>query len=307
MRIIILGANGQIGKIIFDATRKNFPGATILGCVRAKHLHFEGVDGNRQQHSVIFDPFQNDWSALGKPDWIINCIGAIDETGMNFERVHLQPLFHFEDQFESLGKPKLIQVSALEAKPDSPSAFLRTKSLAEKTALHFPGSYVIRPSIVCTPGTMMVQRLRGLKKLSRIFGGKMFFPEQALQTEIQPVSPDDLAALIIQLIKKGSSERIIDLTGAEKFSMNELLQMAEIKPVSIRKTYADLFFKIFRPFLKRLISPEQYRLLGLSNTGEHSLAEEIIGRKMRSTKAYWEKELGAEKTERKNSAVLIAG
>lgn len=291
MRIVILGASGQLGRIIFNSLRKKFPQAEICATVRPKHLHFEGVAGDHQQRSVVFDPMQSDWSSLGKTDCIINCIGVIDESEISFEEVHLLPLLHLKNQFEKLGRPKLIQISALGARPDSPSAFMRTKWIAEKIALQFPHAQVIRPSIVCTEGTMMVRSLQRLKKMARLSSGKMFFPEQALHTEIQPVAPEDLAALIAELIRTNHEERIIELTGAEKFEMETLLSIAKIKPVRISKKTAAFFLKLILPFVKKMLSAEQYLLLSENNTGANSVAEKIIGRNLRPTKSFWEKEL----------------
>ena len=291
MRIVILGASGQLGRIIFNSLRKKIPQSEILACVRPKHLHFEGVAGDHQQRSVVFDPMLSDWSSLGRIDFIINCIGAIDESEISFEKIHLLPLFHLKEQFEKLGRPKLIQISALGARPDSPSAFMRTKWIAEKIALQFPQAQVIRPSIVCTEGTMMVRRIRQLKKMARFFGGKIPFPEEALHTEIQPVAPEDLAALVLQLIRSEQENQIIELTGAEKFEMETLLGMAKIRPRGISKKPADFLMKIISPFLKNILSSEQYLLLSENNTGANSIAEKIIGRNLRPTKSFWEKEL----------------
>lgn len=291
MRIVILGASGQLGRIIFDSLRKKIPEAEILACVRPKHLHFEGVAGDHKQRSVIFDPMQSDWSSLGKTDFIINCIGAIDESETTFEKIHLLPLFHLKEQFEKLGRPKLIQISALGARPDSPSAFMRTKWIAEKIALQVPGAHVIRPSIVCTEGTMMVRSLRRLKKMARLSKGKMLFPEEALHTEIQPVAPEDLAALVTELIRSNHEEQIIELTGAEKFEMEDLLSIAKIRPLLLSGKPAALLMKLLSPFVKNILSNEQFLLLRENNTAANSIAEKIIGRNLRKTKSFWEKEL----------------
>src|ERR1044072_40871 len=115
MRIAILGANGQIGRVLFAGLEKQFPAAEILACVRKDKLHFEGVAGNHLQRSVIFDPLQDDWEKLGKLDVLINCIGAIDETKNSFEETHILPALKMIDNREKTDRPRIIQVSALGA------------------------------------------------------------------------------------------------------------------------------------------------------------------------------------------------
>lgn len=291
MRILILGANGQLGRIIFDALRKHFPQAEILAAVRSKHLHFEGVAGDHLQHSVIFDPLQSDWSVFGKTDCIINCIGAIDETENSFETVHILPLLNLSSQFEILGRPRLIQVSALGARPDSTSAFMRTKAIAEKLVLRLPKACVVRPSVVCTQGTRMVRAISKLKKLARIFSGRILFPQQALQTEIQPVAPEDLAALIVALVRSETEERIIEITGAEKICIGELLGIASLHPVPVSEKTGRIVMRIFAPLVKRMLSKEQFLLLHENNTAVNRLAASIIGRNLMPTRLFWEKEL----------------
>ena len=90
MRIVILGANGQIGRHVYQRACNSFPHAEVLGCVRQKHLHFEGCTGDKMQHSFVFDPFTDDWQKLGKVDVLVNCIGIIRESGdITFEKAHI--------------------------------------------------------------------------------------------------------------------------------------------------------------------------------------------------------------------------
>lgn len=264
-RILILGANGSIGSLVFEALRKEFPQAEILACVRKRHLHFEGVAGNRRQHSVIFDALHDDWTQFGRIDRIVNCIGAIDEREMNFETVHIVPLMRLREHFDALGRPQLIQVSALGARPDSPSAFLRTKSIADSIALQLPGSYVIRPSVVCTSGTMLVRRMLALKRLASFCRGRILFPQQFLRTEIQPVLPVDIQAQVVRLMKEGSSERVLDLGGPERFSLGELLCLAGMRPVPLRLRLAGVFLRVFSVLFQNRITKEQMILLARHN------------------------------------------
>ena len=59
MKIIVLGATGQIGSIIYNGLSQRY----------------EVIGTSRNHHSDLakFDPFHDDWSILGKADVLINC------------------------------------------------------------------------------------------------------------------------------------------------------------------------------------------------------------------------------------------
>lgn len=291
MKIILFGANGQIGSAVFAKLRKHLPEAEILACVRAPHLHFEGVAGNHWQRSVVFDLFRDDWNALEKADVVINCIGVIDEQEISFEQAHVLPLLLLTDHFEQLGQPKVIQLSALGASFSSPAVFQRTKAMAEKLALRLPEAVVVRPSIVCSPGTMLVQKLKRLQRLTRFTGGRIPVPQQMPATKIQPVCIGDLAALMTKLVTEKTTKRSIDVVGPDIFSLAELLAIAGLRPVPINASAADRWWKLLRPFFRRVMNNEQFQLLKTDNCSQDPAAEELLGRSLLSTHDFWKREL----------------
>ena len=291
MKIILFGANGQVGSAVFAKLRKLLPEAEILACVRAPHLHFEGVAGNHQQRSVAFDLFRDDWNSLGKADVVINCIGVIDEQEISFEKAHVLPLLLLTDHFEELGRPKVIQLSALGASFSSPAAFQRTKAMAEKLVLRLPEAVVVRPSIVCTPRTMLVQKLKRLQQLTRITGGRVPVPQQMLAMKIQPVCIGDLAALMAKLVTEKTTKQSIDVAGPDIFSLQELFALAGLKPIPINDSVADRWWKFLHPFFRRVMNNEQYQLLKTDNCSQDPAAEEVLGRSLLSTHDFWKREL----------------
>lgn len=291
MRIVIFGANGQIGRPVFAALKKQFPAAEILACVRKAHLHFEGVAGDHHQHSIVFDPLYDDLKTLGKTDVLINCIGAIDESQVKFETAHVLPLLRITDAFETLGRPLLIQVSALCASASASSAFFRTKALAEKLALRLPRAVVVRPSIVCTSGTMLVRRLQAFQQLGRFTGKKILVPERFLQTMVQPVTGRDLAVLIARIAAGENCPRSVDVVGPDTFSIAKLVEMTGLRTIPVSQRFSDFAWKIVRPFLEKWISSEQYELLKTDNCADVKATEKILQRMPESTFPFWKEEL----------------
>jgi uncharacterized protein YbjT (DUF2867 family) len=291
MRIAILGANGQIGRVLFETLEKNFPAAEILACVRKNKLHFEGVAGNHLQRSVVFDPLKDNWEQLGKLDVLINCIGAIDESKNSFEQTHILPVLKMIDNREKNGNPRIIQISALGASANSVSRFLRTKYFAESCVLNQKDAFVIRPSIVCTSGTMLVKSIRRLQKISRFTFGKIPVPQKFLQTRIQPVCPRDLGELICKIITGEIFAKKIDVVGADKISFEKLFQLANLQPLIIPQKISDLTWKMLRFPFRKFLSDEQYQLLQQDNISDAAAFEKIAGKIPASTLSFWENEL----------------
>ena len=166
MKIVILGSTGQVGSYVTEKLKKDFPDAEILACARRQ--------GNGY---FLFNPFINDWSKLGKVDILVNSVGIIEEKdGMTFEKAHQQLTGIILKNREVMGYPKLIQLSALGADTRSKVAYMYTKALADEELLGSGNSAIVRPSIVCTHNTAIVQKFRMIKKISRLMMGFLPFP-----------------------------------------------------------------------------------------------------------------------------------
>lgn len=294
MRIVILGANGQVGREVFRQCCHHYPAAEVIGCVRQFHLHFEGCTGNKHQHSFVFDPFSDEWSRLGKADVLVNCVGIIRESGdFTFERAHIGLTRLILKHREMLGDPRVVQVSVLGADKKSSSRFMSTKAIADEDLIKEENTCVVRPSIVCTPGTMMVQKLRMAGRIAKRSFNNLLFPEQFLSTRIQPVTGKDVGDVVAMLLLKRSAQRIINITGPEEIELKELVKMTgnntRIIPVP------KLVFSLLLPFAKLIapgiVSREQLALLSDNNTADNAACSGLLGRPMQGTKDFWKKEL----------------
>lgn len=295
MRILVLGANGRIGRAVFHTLTEQFPAAEILGAVRRPHLHFEGCTGDTQHRSIAFNPYDDmQWKSIGKLDVIVNCIGAIEErSDFPFVRMHVQLAQEILKHRALVGNPRIIQVSALGADVQQPSAFLRTKGEADDLLLAENDTYVLRPSIVCAEGTMLVRKLLLLRRLARFSFSYLPVPEMLCQRHIQPVLVDDLADAIMQLCKAPFEERIIEATGPDEIRIGDLLQlvMPNVHLLQIPEKRFEILYNAIRPLAARLLQPEEYRLLKSDNVAGNEIFSKLLGRAPRSTKKFWETEL----------------
>lgn len=290
MRIIIFGANGRIGRAVYEAALRRFPQAEIVACVRRRHLHFEGCTGDTKHRSVVFDVFKDDWSKLGKADIIVNCIGAISGTKTDsLHKIHHTLATLLCTHRAQLGNPRIIQVSALGVDVHSTSDFLRTKAMADELLLAQPDTFVVRPSVVCSPDTLIAKKLQQTARLLRWSFNRLPVPREVLQFRISPVMPHDLAAVVLATMEGHPQQRIINVAGPQQYRFNDLLQLARpgAKLVVLPGPVFRLLHVLLYPLVKNLFPREAFALIGtdssVAENGNNVFSE---------TKMFWTTVLG---------------
>ena len=285
MRIAIFGGTGQVGTVITKKVFDDFPKSEILSCSRSG----SGLKGFK------FNVFQEDWSVLGKLDVIINSVGIIEEKGENtFDKIHIDVVNKILKERERIGKPKIIHISVLGADKKSPSRYASTKGIADEILQKEDNWNIIRPSFVCTPGTAIINKVLMLKNMAKWQLGFLPCPAHFLSAKFQPVMGEDLAFAAIECIKQNLTNQVIYGTGPDIFSLEDWIRIAgkgKIKIIKIPKKLIDIPFRILIKIFPKIMSIDQYLLLGEDNVHEHSLLEEILNRKPQSTFQFWNKEL----------------
>src|SRR3990170_6477646 len=202
MRIVVLGASGQIGSVIYDALKR--------------HHNVVGTSRKESGELIQFDPFQDTWSALGKSDIFINCVGQIEAApGSSFYKIHLELTKLIVLNRLAIGNPRIIQISALGAAANHKVEFLKTKGMADDYLLQHSNTMVVKTSIVFTHRTMIVQKILMLLKISKYTQGLVFAPKGFLNSKIQPVMPQDLAALVATLCMTQYLPKVVNVVGPE--------------------------------------------------------------------------------------------
>jgi uncharacterized protein YbjT (DUF2867 family) len=98
----------------------------------------------------LADP-STDWPTLLRGvDAVVNAAGQFREApGASFEAVHAQGPMRLFDACVAAGVARVLQLSALGAQADAPSAFLRSKHAADEHLLALPlDATVVQPSLV---------------------------------------------------------------------------------------------------------------------------------------------------------------
>lgn len=291
MKILILGGNGRIGNMIAQALRLAHPQAVILRTTRkACPPAQEGLD-----QWLRFDPFDDDWGQLPYVDLLVNAVGAIRATrNMSFAKVHVGLTEKMLVHRVALGYPRILQVSAIGADPAHKSAFLATKGQADALLLAEPDTLVLRPSIVCTPGTMLSRRLDQLIQVAKVGFGKLLVPAGFPATRVQPIMPEDLGRIAAAAALDTRLTGVVEAVGPSPLSFEDLLRAkAEAQGMSLRllgvpraimEGFVQHFVAVWFP---QTLSRDQFRLLFEDNVGDPTLATRLNGRPLRDSLPFW--------------------
>ena len=154
--------------------------------------------------------------AAADADVVVNLVGILKG---NFTRVHAEGAANVAKAAARAGAKALVQISAIGADPDSPSAYGRSKGLGEAAARDaFPGVTVIRPSIVFGPEDHFVNRFANMAQRLPLL------PVIRPQVKLQPVYVTDVARAIAAaaLDPAAHGGRTYELGGPQVLTMQEL-------------------------------------------------------------------------------------
>jgi nucleoside-diphosphate-sugar epimerase len=284
MKILVLGASGQIGRPIYNELK----------------LHFETIGTTREISDSLkqFDPFLDDWSSFGRIDVLVNCVGQITSTsGNSFYKIHVGLAHIILRNRQTLGNPRIIQISALGSSTTHRVTFLQTKAVADALIGQYENTVIVRPSIVCTHQTTLVKKMLMLSKLSRLMAGWILLPKGFLKTRIQPVMIEDLVGLVAKLCDMAVVPRIVNLTGPEEFTFKQILQLAflaqrrNFKTIELPKWVMDKIVLYFIAIaFPHLVNGQQYKLLFEHNVADHNEAIKILGRPLKPVLQFFHEE-----------------
>ena len=222
--ITIIGGSGFVGRHIVRALARR--GYRIRVACRRPDLggHLQPL-GNTGQIMMVQANVRYPASLAAACEGayaVINLTGVLHSGGaQSFDAVHV---FGAEASAKAAKAAKarlFIQMSAIGADENSTAAYARSKAEGEKRArAQFPGTIVLRPSIVFGPEDSFFNRFAELARFSPflpLIGGG--------ETQFQPVFAGDVGEAVARLIDKGEADgRVYELGGPEILSFKALMQ-----------------------------------------------------------------------------------
>jgi NADH dehydrogenase len=205
MKIFLTGGSGFVGNAIINALLARHH--SIHALVNHRPINKPNV---QSFPGGLFDNAALD-QAMTDCAAVIHLVGIIAEKpakGITFDRIHVQGTRQVVDAAKRAGITRYVQMSALGAAADSPSAYQRTKFAAEE---YVRGSgldwTILQPSLIHGPGgefsQMEADWARG-KKIPWLFM-PYFGPGllgRGTPFKIQPVFVEDVACAFVEALEK---------------------------------------------------------------------------------------------------------
>jgi NADH dehydrogenase len=160
--------------------------------------------------------------AVAESQVVVNLVGILaEQRSGDFGRLQGELPGRIGRAAAQAGVWRMVQVSAIGADANSPSAYARSKAAGEAGLLAaFPKATILRPSIVFGSDDKFFNRFAGMARMLP------FMPVVCGDTKFQPVYVGDVAdAVVAALTLEGVEGRIYELGGPRVASFRELMSL----------------------------------------------------------------------------------
>jgi uncharacterized protein YbjT (DUF2867 family) len=164
-------------------------------------------------------------TALRGCEGLVNLIGILNEkgdSGRGFRRAHVETTVSALAAAEAAGVSRYAQVSALNANPEGPSHYLRSKGEAEQRVLEIRSmrTAIVRPSVIFGAGDGLFGRFLPLVTWLP------FLPLAGAEARMQPVFVGDVAEAIVRILGNDhlASGSVFELGGPEVWTLGRLVE-----------------------------------------------------------------------------------
>jgi NADH dehydrogenase len=265
----VFGGTGFIGRYVVRRLARTGAIVRVASRHPSKALFLKSA-GNVGQIVPIVTNLGEDLSlaaAVGGADVVVNLIGILHG---DFDRVQGEAPGRIARAAADAHVGRFVQVSAIGADADSPSAYARSKAAGEEAVrAAFPDATILRPSIVFGPEDGFFNRFAGMSLLAPalpLIGGGA--------TRFQPVYVGDVASAVMAAIADPATRgKTYELGGPRTYSFREMLEMMMAETgrrralVPIPWGIAERLGKIFQalPLPAPPITADQVELLRRDN------------------------------------------
>ena len=218
----ILGGGGFIGRyLVRNLTKNNYRCIVpTRNSFQKGYLKTQTTPGAIEFIKWNPNDFANIKEAINNSDVVINLIGILYENRkQKFSRIHIDLPDMISKFCANSSVKKLIQVSAIGAKPDSKSFYQKSKFNGEVKALNnFDKTIIIRPSVVCGTEDNFTNLFAKLSFLPII-------PIVRINYKFQPILVTDVADAIIKAINiKNNEGKIYEIGGPKIISFGDMVK-----------------------------------------------------------------------------------
>ncbi|MFN6980614.1 MAG: complex I NDUFA9 subunit family protein [Brevundimonas sp.] len=155
---------------------------------------------------------------------VVNLVGVLHDGGgtRGFKSAHVEAAKNIAQAAKAAGVVRVVQISAIGADANSPSAYARTKGEAEaQIRAVYPDAVILRPSLVFGASDGFLNRFAAMAvsapALPLIGGGA---------TKFQPVYVGDVAEAVARAVTRSDAAgRTFELGGPDVYSFREVLEL----------------------------------------------------------------------------------
>lgn len=269
MNVLVAGGTGFVGRHLCAELADRGHDVTALSRSPDDASLPDGVDavaGDVTEYDDVAPAFEG-------RDAVVNLVAlsALFEPpdDLTHEEVHLGGTENVVEAAETHDVERLVQMSALGADPDGPTAYIRAKGQAEQVVRESDLDWVVvRPSVVFGEGAEFVPFTKTVTT-PYVTG----LPGGGERTRFQPIWVEDLAPMLADCVESDEhAGRTYELGGPEVLTLadvTELAYRAEGKPVTVLPVpmvlaRVGLTVAGVIPFVP--MGPDQYRSLKFDNT-----------------------------------------
>jgi uncharacterized protein YbjT (DUF2867 family) len=219
MKILVTGGSGFVGRYLCRELKTRGHSVTALSRTPSDGDLPGGVEkamGDVTAYDSLVEPMRGQ-------DVVINLVALsplFKPSGGDemHDRVHRQGTRNVVDAAEEVGIERILQMSALGADPNGPTAYIRAKGAAEEIVKSSSLPYVIfRPSVIFGDGGEFVPFTKKLAPpyLAPLPGGG--------KTRFQPVWIEDLVPMLADSIENDAHDGgVYEIGGPERLTLAEI-------------------------------------------------------------------------------------
>lgn len=269
MNVLVVGGTGFIGTNVVRELVDRGHAVTVLARAAENDLPADTVrvaNGDVTEYGSIE-------GAFAEQEVVVNLVALSPlftpdgGEGMH-ERVHADGTENVVEAAEAHDVRKLVQMSALGADPDGPTAYLRAKGAAERTVRDAALDWVlIRPSVIFGDGGEFIDFTKMLTTpyVTGLPGGGT--------TRFQPLWVGDLAPMLVDAVENDEhDEEVYELGGPDVLTLADVTRLVyqadgtSIRVVPIPMVFVKLGLHVGDKLPGFPMGTDQYRSLQFDNT-----------------------------------------
>lgn len=239
MKIFITGGSGFVGNHVISALLDKGHGVRALVRSRSQHKlkrpeEVEVIQGNVLKTDELVEGMRDCDAVIH----LVGIIRAFPSRGITFERLHTEATANVVAAARETGVGRLLHMSALGAREDGPTAYLRTKFAAEELVRQSGLAFTIfRPSLIFGRGGEAVQMFASMvkKRVVPIIGDGEY--------RFQPVNVTTVAQGFERALELEAAQgQTLDVGGPDNVTFNEIMDiLAQVMGKSIKKVHLPVF------------------------------------------------------------------